>query len=68
MVKIVEFREKIIQEEVVVTHPKIVDPTFDRIVKTRYYTWHLTFIEAKMLQQALNEELGGIDDIFGRDG
>ena len=61
MVKIVEYKEKVTEEEVVVTHPKITDPDRD-LVNTRYYTWHLTFIQAKMLQQALNEELGGIDD------
>jgi hypothetical protein len=65
MVKIVEYREKIVVEEVVVTHPKIVDPKSD-LRKTRYFTWYLTFEQAKMLQQALNEELGGIDDELSR--
>ena len=64
MVKIVEYKEKVICEEVVVRHPKVTDP--DWVTHQWYYTWHLTFIQAKMLQQALNEELGGIDDDLSR--
>jgi len=66
MVKIVEYKEKITEEVVVVTHPGF-DFGEDKLSQS-HYRWRLTFEQAKMLQQALNEELGGIDDEpIGRD-